>query len=200
MELNLVATATTSATHRTETIRWFIHDLPGLRFDVGTRTASPTMEAHNGKWRLELYPGGKRDESAGFLSFYLAWAGEPVEKPNDGSIHYVLRLVHQSDRAQSKDFGKHLWFVTGNSTGTGFHKFTRRTSLLDESNGYTVDGMVILEADIVKVSGTNSARQLDELSVAPSLAPDMTALLEVRHVLLHTSSTNVTRCACQSAR
>ena len=92
---------------------------------------------------------------------------------------YAVRVVHPTDPAKSVVHGgpNKKWNPTG-AMSQGYN-IIRRERLLDPASGFMVEGRVIFEADITKVSGQSTARRLDEIKEVPaSLVRDVTAMWE----------------------
>lgn len=176
MSVPLVSAGTVTAQRHSERIQVTLNDFEALDHSKGAVTKSPELEALGGKWHINCYPGG--DPYPDFMVVYLAWTGPIETAPTD--VCFLLRVVNQADPAQSRTQGGSSirWTPPTNTSAFGWSKTIERSLLMDPEAGFLVDGRVILEAELTKVSGTSSRRIGEMAEVPATLSRDLASSLE----------------------
>jgi hypothetical protein len=129
------------------TIRVVFHDFANLPNNRGVLTKSAVMICHGYQWKLLLFPGGsiKSNISTVHLSFGLqcvsAQSGDCEVKGK-----YAFRIP-------SANYSRNIWvneqhIFSKDSFCFGYSNFLLRSDVLDLSNGFLVDGNLIIEVDI----------------------------------------------------
>ncbi|KAJ4827112.1 hypothetical protein Tsubulata_002454 [Turnera subulata] len=74
------------------------------------------------------------------------------KSPEKVFAHFMLRLRDQFDNNHYEITGEHWFQVSSNDWG--FPDFIPVSDLIEEDNGYLVDGSIIIEAELILVSTT----------------------------------------------
>lgn len=116
---------------------------------------SQTFSAGDYKWKIQMYPKGRRVGSGTHISLYLALA-DPTSIPSGSKIfaEFTLRIA---DQMQSRHIaGKVSYWFSGANPETGWAKFVSFGYFYQPNYGCLVKDVCVVEAE-VNVLGVTSA-------------------------------------------
>lgn len=117
------------------------HAFESLPHEKGQCTYSPEMACHGHMWRIQVFPGGRKEcEGGPWTSLFLRYEG-------DGKVKAMFSIRIPS---KVKDFNSKA-FTFGKSIGHGawgWHEFILREDLLNPAKGHLVNGSLTVRVGI----------------------------------------------------
>ncbi|WCJ18737.1 TRAF-like family protein [Euphorbia peplus] len=99
------------------------------------------------RWKLQLDPNGSEKEHGKSVSLFLKLDDEePLDPAHSLCVDYVMRVRDQVNGKHHERFGGSSFALSGDSWG--YLKLITLSKLNDKSQGYMVNGSVILEVQI----------------------------------------------------
>ncbi|XP_043705194.1 protein RESTRICTED TEV MOVEMENT 3-like [Telopea speciosissima] len=113
---------------------------------------SEVFTAAGYKWRVTLYPNGWGEEEGKSLSLFLGLNDSTTLLPGRGVyVEYQLRVVDQvNSKHMENECEMHHWF-NDSTEAYGFEDFLSLNSFRDQSKGYLVKDVYIIEAHILLI-------------------------------------------------
>ncbi|KAJ4981772.1 hypothetical protein NE237_032609 [Protea cynaroides] len=110
---------------------------------------SPVFTTGDLKWEIIFYPKGNAEEEGKSLSLFLKLDDITTFLPDRGVyLDFQLRVVDQINGKHKENKLQH-WFKESGSWG--FRNFLPLSSFLDQSNGYLVKDVCIIEAHLLLI-------------------------------------------------
>ncbi|XP_062146905.1 uncharacterized protein LOC133854671 isoform X2 [Alnus glutinosa] len=164
----LLATRELPPTHYTFKIESFSNILAIFPADKEEKYESDVFESGGYKWRLSLYPNGRKEcNGRGHISLYLVIA-ETDSLPLGWKVNAICRLF-VLDQVR----GEYLTLQDANSevrlfhtmkTDWGFAQFLSLCDFCDPSNGYLIDDSCVFGAEVFVTNYTGKGECLSMLS------------------------------------
>ncbi|KAK5574886.1 hypothetical protein RB653_010140 [Dictyostelium firmibasis] len=105
---------------------------------------SPLFKIGNSTFFLKWFPSGKK--KLNYCSIFLY----KIQDDKSVIINYYIHLVnHQSSDEVFEKKGCQKYDIENGSAGYGSSQFIKRSELLNDANGFLVDGAIVIEIEII---------------------------------------------------